>query len=496
MILMYHKVDVRTPTMWWVDAEAFARQMAGLSEYQVVYLDQYDPQDPRHVVITFDGVYRNVLRFAAPILQTHGYPFELFITSDFVGRDNEFDLGEPNEPFATEADLSQLVAMGGRLQWHTRSHPRMEQARSDAHWHLVDHELSVPEELRSLDPSGFGWFAYPYGAFSQDVRDEVAARFAGAVSCNQGDDTDRHAFNRMTVTNSTRFGKTVCVVVASHNYGRFLAEAVESVLQQTYVPDSILIMDDASSDSTESIGRKYAQLYPQLISYLRNDERLGIVDTFNRAVASTRSDYVCFLGADNRFSSNYIEQCLVTLGRGGNALLGIAYTDFLLFGANARDEYWKHAPDRRGRVLDDTYYEVTFPEFSRQAMREGNFIHGSAMYLRRAFDEVGGYRSAGEGRPEDANLFRRMVNAGYVAAKAGQARLEYRQHSDSQANIVSRTQGELQFYRAYARRLEFKVKALEMSFGLLSPVVRLASVAEKILFESMVRAVKAWRRLF
>lgn len=495
MILMYHKVDARSPTMWWVDAATFNRQMAGLAGYKVVYLDDYDPGDPTHVAITFDGVYRNVLQYAAPILKRYGYPFELFLSSDFVGKDNEFDLIEPREPFSSESELARLVALGGRLQWHTRSHPRLEQSRRDSDWKVVDAELTVPEEIRSLDPSGFGWFAYPYGAFSDDVCDEVARRFAGAVSCDQGNDHDRYRLNRITVTNSTRFGRTVCLVIVSHNYGEFLCEAIESALQQTCPPDSVLIMDDCSSDTTESIGTRYARLYPGLITYHRNEQRLGIVDTFNRAVALTESDCICFLGADNRLSSDYVEQCLIALA-GGDDKRAIAYTDFLLFGPNARDEYWKHASDRRGRIIDDLYYEVSFPEFSRAAMLEGNFIHGSAMYLRSAFLAVGGYRSAGEGRPEDANLFRRMVSAGFGAAKAAQAKLEYRQHSSSQANIVSRTQGELAFYRAYSRRLEFKVKALEMSFGVLSPFVRLASMAEKAMFELAVRVVRAWRRLF
>jgi GT2 family glycosyltransferase/peptidoglycan/xylan/chitin deacetylase (PgdA/CDA1 family) len=493
MILMYHKVDVKAPTMWWVDVSSFYRQMCLLKGYRVVYLDDYDPEDADQVVITFDGVYKNVLEYAAPIMSDFHYPFELFISSDWVGLKNKFDFVEPPAQFASRNDLDRMMAMGGRLQWHTRSHPLMKQCRSDSDWSVVEQELTIPEDIGAMDPAGFRWFAYPYGEFSEDVRQEVGRRFSGAVSCNQGDDRDMYRLNRVTATNAPLpIERSVCVIVVSHNYGEYLAEAVESVLAQTYAPNSVLIMDDASEDGTEEIGKRYAGLYPELISYERNQDRLGIVATFNRAVSATSSDLICFLGADNRLSSNYVEMCIRTILQ---RKVDIAYTDFRLFGKNASVEYYRHGEDRRGRVIDDQYYEIVFPEFAPGRMMEGNFIHGSAMYTRKAFEAIDGYHERRPGRPEDANLFRRMLVAGFGAYKVQDAWLEYRQHSEEQANIVSRMQGDLEFYRVYAKRLEFKVKALEVSFGALSPVVRLASVGEKACFELLVKMARLWRRL-
>lgn len=494
MIVMYHKVDTFSPTMWWVDVDKFYEQMCQLSCYDVVYLDDYDPENRRQAVITFDGAYQNVLTYAAPIMKRFGYPFELFVSSDFIGRKNDFDFVEPSAQFASKQDLAELAKAGGRLQWHTRSHPFMNHAVCDSNRDSMDLELSVPEEIMELDPSGFRWFAYPYGEFSDDVYNAVKEKFRGAVSCNQGNDEDIYRLNRITMTNlSLRETNSVCIIVVSYNYGEFLSEAIESVLAQTYSPNQIMIMDDGSTDETQSIGERYASLYPDRISYIKNQSNLGIVETFNKAVSLTTSDYICFLGADNRLSSNYVERCMRALLESGAS---ISYTDFRLFGPNARDEYFKHPADRRGRMIEDTYYEVVFPNFSGNKRLEGNFMHGSAMYSRKAFDAVGGYLPRGAGRPEDANIFRRMLNAGFTAKKAENTWLEYRQHSDQQANIVSRTQGELEFYRAYSRRLELKIKALEISFGLLSPAIKLLSFLEKLLFETLVKAVRIWRRIF
>lgn len=295
------------------------------------------------------------------------------------------------------------------------------------------------------------------------------------------------------MTNDRRNGAVqVCVIVVSYNYGEFLADSVESVLQQSVLPDEILIMDDASTDNTNIVGEKYASLYPGLISYRRNSHNMGIVETFNKAVRETVSEFICFLGADNKLHVNYVEECRNVL-LGGRA--SIAYTDFRLFGPNAKREFLSHPEERRGRVIDGTYYEVVFPDDAESGRGGGNFIHGSAMYSRRAFDTVGGYYPRRPGKPEDANLFRRMLRAGFRAQKAKETWLEYRQHSDAQANVVSRTQGELTFYKAYSRRLEMKVRVLEASFGLLSPAIKLLSRLEKKLFDVAIRVVRAIRRI-
>lgn len=493
MILMYHKVDVASPTMWWVDVASFYRQMLELQDRHVVHLDDYDSSDACQVVITFDGVYQNVLTYAAPIMKELSYPFELFISSDLIGAMNEFDLGEPPAPFADEDDLKGLIAMGGRLQWHSRSHPRMNQLSTVPHWNRMMRELDIPRDVEALDPRGLRWFAYPYGEFSSDVRELVSQKFSGAVSCDQGDDLDRYALNRLTVTNATSFRRhSICVIVVSYNYGEFLVEAIESVLHQTWMPDSVLIMDDASTDSTKEIGEKYQALNPELIKYCRNSRRRGIVDTFNLAVRETDSDYVCFLGADNRFPSNYLQNVMAEFHKGDPGA-AIVYTDFLLFGSRAQEEYLRHPAERRGRIVDGIFYEVCFPEFSRNAFMRGSFIHGSSAYLRSAFDDVGGYQLH-EHRPEDANLFKRMIKAGYTARKASGTWLEYRQHSEEQANAASRASAQLEFHRLYAKRLELKIRVLERAFGFLSPIIRLASVAEKLFFEGALRIAKWWRR--
>ena len=49
----------------------------------------------------------------------------------------------------------------------------------------------------------------------------------------------------------------VSIVIASYNYGSFLAEAIESALRQTHEPVEVVVVDDGSSDDSVEVARRY-----------------------------------------------------------------------------------------------------------------------------------------------------------------------------------------------------------------------------------------------
>jgi len=141
MILMYHKVDLISPTRWWVSAATFAKQMDALKGREVVYLADYDPRSDRQCVITFDDAYENIHRHALPILRERSLPFEVFINGDFLGRWNHADRVEPLTRYCGLEQVDELAAHGARIQWHTISHPNLTALDATD----VDCEISIPE---------------------------------------------------------------------------------------------------------------------------------------------------------------------------------------------------------------------------------------------------------------------------------------------------------------------------------------------------------------
>src|SRR3990167_9216239 len=92
------------------------------------------------------------------------------------------------------------------------------------------------------------------------------------------------------------------LIIISYNYGRYLSGAIESALGQTYKPIKITILDDASTDETQAVAKKYPE-----ISYLRNQNNLGLLKTLKRAVDNTSAPFFCIFSADDELNSNFIE---------------------------------------------------------------------------------------------------------------------------------------------------------------------------------------------
>lgn len=97
----------------------------------------------------------------------------------------------------------------------------------------------------------------------------------------------------------------VSVIIPCYNAERWLSEAIDSVLAQTYRPLEIIIIDDGSTDGSLAIIERYAQQYPDLIRYETGPNRGGCAAR-NRGFALSRGEYVMFLDADDFISQETI----------------------------------------------------------------------------------------------------------------------------------------------------------------------------------------------
>lgn len=97
----------------------------------------------------------------------------------------------------------------------------------------------------------------------------------------------------------------VSVIIPCYNYGRFLAEAVDSVLGQTVAGLEIIIVDDGSEDDTPRIGESLTGDHA-MIEYIRTENQ-GPANARNVGMARSRGKYIAFLDADDRWRPNKIE---------------------------------------------------------------------------------------------------------------------------------------------------------------------------------------------
>ena len=106
---------------------------------------------------------------------------------------------------------------------------------------------------------------------------------------------------------------TISIAIATYNGEKYLAEQLDSILQQTYPASEIIIIDDCSSDNTVDILQKYANQYPQ-IKLHQNEANLGACLSFAKAIRLCNGDYIALADQDDVWLPKKLTTLLDNIG--------------------------------------------------------------------------------------------------------------------------------------------------------------------------------------
>jgi O-antigen biosynthesis protein len=98
-------------------------------------------------------------------------------------------------------------------------------------------------------------------------------------------------------------------VIPVYNYGRFVGQAIESVLRQSMSDFELIVVNDASTDNSDEVIRKY--LGDKRVRYLVNEKNSGCYASLQRGFAEARSTYAASLSADDY----YLPEAFAVLAR-------------------------------------------------------------------------------------------------------------------------------------------------------------------------------------
>ncbi len=98
----------------------------------------------------------------------------------------------------------------------------------------------------------------------------------------------------------------VSIAMCTYNGGKYLAEQLNSLLNQTYYPTEIVIVDDASTDSTINILHEYAGLHKN-IKVFENKKNIGYNKNFEKAIALCNGELIAISDQDDIWETNKIE---------------------------------------------------------------------------------------------------------------------------------------------------------------------------------------------
>ena len=112
----------------------------------------------------------------------------------------------------------------------------------------------------------------------------------------------------------------VSIVMCTYNGSRFVAEQIESICHQTYEQLQIIIVDDASTDTTYDIVKQWAARDKRIQAY-KNENNLGFNLNFNKACKLATGDFIAIADQDDIWGKEKIEKLLVKISESPDTLL-------------------------------------------------------------------------------------------------------------------------------------------------------------------------------
>lgn len=100
----------------------------------------------------------------------------------------------------------------------------------------------------------------------------------------------------------------ISVIMGIYNCESTLAEAIESILQQTNMDWELIMCDDGSTDKTVEVAERYVNKYPDKIMLLKNKENYGLNYTLNKCLKKAHGNYIARMDGDDLCSADRFEK--------------------------------------------------------------------------------------------------------------------------------------------------------------------------------------------
>lgn len=223
----------------------------------------------------------------------------------------------------------------------------------------------------------------------------------------------------------------ISVIMPAYNAGRFIAEAIMSVKDQTYTNWELLVLDDGSTDDTCAVVEKLAAEDPR-IKLLPNAQNMGVAKTRNRGFDLCRGEYAALLDSDDRWYPNKLEKQLNLALQAGADVIYCSYG----------------IVDEQGNKRSDDFIVPPTTDFDEFLV--SSVISCSTALLSRQVIEK--YRFVTDFYHEDLALWLQLLRDGYTARGVEDVLADYRVMSGTRAS--NKLKSALNRWRIFRKHLK------------------------------------------
>jgi glycosyltransferase involved in cell wall biosynthesis len=212
----------------------------------------------------------------------------------------------------------------------------------------------------------------------------------------------------------------VTILMLTYNRARFLPEAIDSVLQQTYQNWELIVIDDGSTDNTAQMLAQYTDARLRVITHSTNQ---GLLASRQESLAGATGAYIAILDSDDAWtqSDKLATQVAFLEAHQDHVLVG---TDTVLI-------------NEAGETLGTKRRFYTDKAIRARALLQNHFTHSSIVFRRSALATLPGYRTR---VGEDFDLCLQLGTVGKMA-NLPQLATSYRVHGTGEgADRIRMTQ--------------------------------------------------------
>ncbi len=206
----------------------------------------------------------------------------------------------------------------------------------------------------------------------------------------------------------------ISVVMSVYNSEQWLKESIYSIINQTFKDFEFIIINDGSTDKSESIITSFAN-QDQRIKFF-NQSNSGLTKSLNKAISISRGKYIARIDADDISLPDRLKKQYEILESSNN--IGLCYTSFFEI-----DHLGKKI--RKRKMINKL-------DLIKRNLSKGvnNIAHSSVMFRKSVFEELGGYREKLK-KSQDFDLWLRMTEVTRFSSAGDEPFVNIRRHKES-----------------------------------------------------------------
>lgn len=204
----------------------------------------------------------------------------------------------------------------------------------------------------------------------------------------------------------------ISILMPNYNNEKYLSEAIESILNQTYKNFEFIIIDDCSTDNSWELIQKYAKKDKRIRAY-RNDRNLKIVKTLNKALKLVNGKYIGRMDGDDIVTLDKFEKQVTFLEK--NLDVDCVGTNLELTNSNMKK-------------IGVRMYPKTHNEIKKKLSMEASIAHATILIKSDILKKA--KYSLGNELAEDYDLWFRLFQRGVIFHNLQEITYFYRQHEN------------------------------------------------------------------